>query len=268
MLFSRWFYYFASVPTLLKGIANWPIAIRMFLGLPVQRPVVIELKNGSRFKVRGGMDIWIIKETCLDRDYERNSVPIEDGWVVIDIGAGIGDFAITVAREHPNSIVYAYEPFPESFALLQENIHLNQISNVRAFPYAVGKRSEPMRLDTTTGIAVQHSTARTATSPNSGTFQVPGRSLADIFLTERLSQCDFLKVDCEGAEYDIFMHTDEETLRKMRHICLEYHDGVTPFSHTDLIRFFKEKGFQVKTHPNPAHSNLGLLYASRQSQFP
>lgn len=265
MLFSRWFYYFASVPTLLKGIVNWPIAIRMFLGLPVRQPVVIELKNGNRFKVRTGMDIWIIKETCLDRDYERNSVPIKDGWVVIDIGAGLGDFTITVAREHPNSVVYAYEPFPESFALLQENIKLNQVSNVRAFPYAVGKRSEPMRLDTTTRIAVQYSTARIATSPNPETVQVPGQSLADIFFIERLSQCDFLKVDCEGAEYDIFLYTNEETLRKIRRVCLEYHDGVTAFSHTDLIRLFKENGFQVKIHPNPAHSNLGLLYASRQS---
>ncbi len=263
MLFSRWFYYFASVPTLLKGIANWPIAIRMFLGLPVRKPVVIELKNGCRFKVRTGMDVWIIKETCLDRDYERNSVPIKDGWVVIDIGAGLGDFAITVAREHPGSVVYAYEPFPESFTLLQENIELNRVSNVRAFPYAVGKRSETMCLETTTGIAVQHSTARTATSLNPGAVQVPGLSLADIFLNERLSRCDFLKVDCEGAEYDIFLHTDEETLRKIRHVCLEYHDGVTAFSHADLIQFFKENGFQVKIHPSPAHSDLGFLYASR-----
>ncbi len=220
MLFSRWFYYLVSVPTLLKGIANWPLAIRMFLGLPVQQPVVIELKNGSRFKVRTAIDVWIIKETCLDRDYERNSVPIEDGWVVIDIGAGLGDFAITVAREHPNSVVYAYEPFPESFALLQENIRLNRVSNVRAFPYAVGERSEPMCLETTTGIAVQHSTARTSTISHPDTVQVPGLSLADVLEKERIPQCDFLKVDCEGAEYDIFLHTGAETLRKIKHISL------------------------------------------------
>lgn len=261
MMFSRWLYYLTSVPTLLKGIANWPIALRMLLGHPVQQPVVIELKNGSRFYVRTGMDVWIIKETCLDRAYERHSVPIEDGWIIIDIGAGLGDFAITVAREHPDNVVYAYEPFPESFALLQENIRLNGVTNVRPFPYAVGKQSGMMYLDTATGIAVQHSTARTSAHP--GTVPVQGLSLADLIATERLPRCDFLKVDCEGAEYDIFLHTDEETLRKIAHICLEYHDGVTAFSHTDLVQFFEGKGFRVKTYPNPAHSELGFLHASR-----
>lgn len=265
MLFSRWSYYLASVPTLLKGITNWPIALRLFLGLPVQQPAIIELKNGSQFRVRTGMDVWIIKETCLDRDYERNSVPIEDGWTVIDIGAGLGDFAINVAREHPSSVVYAYEPFPESFALLQENIKLNQVASVRAFPYAIGKQSGTMCLETTMGIAVQHSKASTATGTNPDTLQVPGLSLADILKKENLSRCDFLKVDCEGAEYDIFLHADEESLHKIEHICLEYHDGVTAFSHTDLVRFFEEQGFQAQTHPNPAHSDLGFLYASRQS---
>ena len=48
---------------------------------------------------------------------------------------------------------------PESFRLLQENLRLNGIRNVQAFPLAVGARSGPMQLQTTTGVAVQHSTA-------------------------------------------------------------------------------------------------------------
>lgn len=267
MLLSRWFYYLSSIPTLLLGINNWLTVAALFLGLPVQKPVVIELKNGCRFKVRSPMDVWVIKETCLDRDYERVSVNIVDGWTVLDIGAGLGDFAISIAREHKYSTVYAYEPFPDSFALLQENIALNQIHNVRAFLLAIGAKSGLMYLHTGSREAVRHSTSTidlNANTIHANTIQVPGVTLDQVFeeLGLGLQRCDFLKVDCEGAEYDIFFHVSRETLCKIKHVCLEYHDGVTSYSHADLARFFKDKGFHVEIHPNPAHHQIGFLYAS------
>jgi len=264
MFFSRWFYYLSSIPTLLVGVRNWPSVVAMFLGLPARRPLIIELRNGCRFKVRSAMDIWIIKETCLDRDYERCSVDIEDGWTILDIGAGLGDFAILVAREHPHSAVYAYEPFPESFVLFQENLTLNRISNVRAFPHAIGAQSGPMCLDTGPRAAVQHSTARASANSNEEAVQVLGTTLGRVFEDLGLQRCDFLKMDCEGAEYDILFNTSKEVLCKIKHIALEYHDGITAFSHADLVLFLEEKGLRVKTYPNPVHPELGFLYALNQ----
>lgn len=62
----------------------------------------MKLRNGQQVKVRSLMDIWIVKETCLDKDYEVNGVPIADGWQVVDIGAGLGDFVLSAANERPN----------------------------------------------------------------------------------------------------------------------------------------------------------------------
>ncbi|MDE3091432.1 MAG: FkbM family methyltransferase, partial [Chloroflexota bacterium] len=128
--------------------------LKVFLGVAVAQPVLIELKNGLRFQVRTRMDIWVLKEACLDRQYERASVPIQDGWSIIDVGAGLGDFAVGVAKEHPRSVVYAYEPFPESFALLQENLRLNQIENVTAYPCAIGAQSGSLHLRAVSSEAV------------------------------------------------------------------------------------------------------------------
>lgn len=60
------------------------------------------------------MDVWVVKETCLDRDYKSKGKKIQGGSTIIDIGAGLGDFAILTANEHPNSQVYAYEPYLKS----------------------------------------------------------------------------------------------------------------------------------------------------------
>jgi FkbM family methyltransferase len=204
------------------------------------------------------MDVWIIKETCLDRDYESNATPIQDGWTIIDIGAGLGDFAISVAYEHPRCQIYAYEPFPESYRLLEENIVLNSTNNVVAAPIAIGAQSGKMTLFAT-GAAVQHSTTNTLGPAEA--ISIQGLCLDDVFEVNAIAVCDFMKMDCEGGEFDILFNASEATLKKIKNICLEYHNGVTKFSHTDLMDYLQNRGFQVKTVPNPVHSHLGFLYA-------
>lgn len=210
------------------------------------------------------MDVWIIKETCIDRDYERDHVVIQEGWTVLDVGAGFGDFAISVAREHPDAVVYAFEPLPESLALLEENLSLNEIKNVRRFPWAVSGRTGTLLLRTATGRSGQHTTTGSAGDSLGEAISVSSVTLDQIFSELGLEHCDFLKIDCEGAEYEILFHASEQTLRRIRHVGMEYHDGVAPYSHEDLIRLFEHNGFNVWIRPNPAHRKLGFLFASNR----
>ena len=256
-LIRRIGYYLFSVPTILGQIRNWYVCFNLLFN---KKPVVIRLRNGCRFKVRSLMDVWVIKETCLDRDYEANATSIQDGWTILDVGAGLGDFAISVAYEHPTCEVYAYEPFPESYRLLEENIGLNATDNVIAAPIAVGAQSGQMTLFAT-GAAVQHTT--TNASGPADAISVQGLSLDGVFEGNALVTCDFLKMDCEGGEFDILFNASDTTLGKIRNIGLEYHDGVTSFSHQDLVDYLQQRGFRVKLTSNPVHSHLGFLYAHR-----
>ncbi len=261
MLLSRWIYYLSSIPTLLLGMKDWLKIVAVFLGLHPSQPFLIELRNGYRFRVRTRMDIWIIKEICLDRQYEKASIEIGDRWTIVDIGAGLGDFAVHVAKEHPSTMIYAYEPFPQSFALLQENLRLNRIENVRTFPYALCAHTGPTRFHIASE-AIAHSTALPEDMLTTEYIEVPGITLDRLFADLGLSKCDYVKMDCEGAEYEILFHTSAETLQCIHHLCLEYHDEIGIFSHHDLVRFLAEQGFQVvKLTPCPAHRHLGLLYA-------
>ena len=72
-----------------------------------------------------------------------------------------------------------------------------------------------------------------------------------------------MKMDCEGGEFGILFNASRETLRKIQHLCLEYHDGFTPYTHEDLIQHLEENGFTVRTKPNAVHDYLGYLYAHR-----
>lgn len=250
-------YYWSSIPTLFVGVKNWSALFE----LAARRPTVVTLRRPAlRFHVRGLMDLWIIKETCLDRDYETMGESLQDGWIVLDIGAGLGDFTVHAAYERPNSCIYAYEPFPESYVLLQENLKLNAVENVQAFPYAVGDGRLAQLALARTGEAVQHRTT-SVTNSSAPTLEVPSTTLDQILADNALSRCDFLKIDVEGAEYDILFSTSDVSLSKISRISLEYHEGVTSHSHGELVTFLQNKGYQVKTRPNPVHSHLGLLYA-------
>jgi FkbM family methyltransferase len=266
VLISRWTYYLRSISTLLLRIQPRARVLATFLRL-ARRPFRIQLDDGCRFKVRNRMDVWIIKETCLDRDYERDAVAVEDGWTVVDIGAGLGDFAVCVARRCPRSIVFAFEPLPESFALLRENIEDNGLENVRPFPEAIAGQSGEVFLAAATGVAVQH---RVTMEESKATVRTPVRAvtLREAFEKSGIGRCDFLKIDCEGAEYEILFAADELTLSQIRHIALEYHDGTTPHSHSDLERYLEGRGFRVRRRKNPAHEDLGFLFASKEVRGP
>jgi FkbM family methyltransferase len=138
-------------------------------------------------------------------------------------------------------------------------VRLNRLDNVRAFPHAVGGQASERATIYAVGEAVQHRTA------NAEAVAAPAYSVASLSLEQALGdvpQCDFLKMDCEGAEYAILFNASEAALGKIRRMCLEVHDGVTAHSRQELAQYLRSKGFQVRLEPNPVHGQLGFLYAT------
>lgn len=251
-------YYLGSIPTLILGVKNWWQLPLLAMG---KRPFTLRLQDGTQFAVRSLMDAWIIKETCLDRDYEVHGTPLQPGWTIVDIGAGLGDFSIFAAKKHASNRVIGLEPFPESFDLLNQNIAINGITNITAVPVAVGKENGRMQL-VTSGAAVQHSTSLDDIAAQNATrIDVQTRTLDALFADHGIEQCDFLKLDCEGGEYDILFNASDEALSKISYICMEYHNNITQYSHQDLANFLQKKGFIVQTTVNPVHEDLGFLFA-------
>jgi FkbM family methyltransferase len=259
MRLSALAYYARSIPKVLFGIQPLPQVIGLFLGRSFAQPVTIRLRaSGLKYRVRTAMDVWVIKETCLDRDYERGAA-LQDGWTIIDIGAGLGDFTAYAAWRSPHGAVLAFEPFPESFALLEQNLHLNNAGNVDARPYAVADTPGQLLLNIGSEHAVQHTT----TERGAHAIEVPAITLDSIFEDQVVTNCDLLKMDVEGAEYGILCNASADTLRKIRRIALEYHDHTPAGTHDRLRDFLSAHGFEVTLQPNPVHDHLGYLYAAR-----
>jgi FkbM family methyltransferase len=247
--------------TLLRGVKNIPALLILATRQPSDDSIEIRLRDGERFLVSTLMDAWILKETVLDRQYEQVSLPLQPQWTVVDIGAALGDYAVWAGRQLSAGKLFAIEPFPRSIRLLRENLALNQIENVIVVESAIGGRDGKSGLQLVTGEAVQHSTA--SISALAGSLAVDVMSLGSFFDEMKITSCDYLKIDCEGAEYDILFNSSTDTLACIHRICMEVHDGITPYSRKDMLKFLEEHGFTTHLTLNPVHDELAYLFAER-----
>ncbi len=266
MAFRKYAYYLRSIFTLLSQFENPGLILRIFLGFGGVDVKQVKLKSsGLSFYVRSSMDIWCLKETFLDRFYECAGTPLQDGWTVVDIGAGLGDFSIQAAHAYPHNQVFAYEPFMESFTLLNRNLAANRVGNVQVFQQAVGQTGS-LVLDLSGGEPLQIQSRQSQPAPaetQDRTVEVTSLALNEVFVQNGIRRCDLLKMDCEGAEYDILFNAKVEAMERVQRLVMEYHDGVNGYSHRDLVAFLEQQGFEVRLTPNPVHAHLGYLYACR-----
>lgn len=264
MLLRRYTYYGSSIVTLLAGMRKPLQVAGIFLKTKIPSDTQIELRQtGLKFKVRGKMDVWSLKETLLDRFYERFGFVVQDGWKVVDIGGGIGDYTIFAAYNHPNARVLAYEPFPESFRLLRDNLNLNHIDGVEIFSQAVSGQKSTLQFGASSSDPLSMQTAHGMPAPAGDALQVTAVSLASIVNGPAGGRIDLLKLDCEGAEYDILLNSAPSALEKIDRIVMEYHDGITPFDHDDLVKHLTNCGYKVEWWKNFAHNRIGYLRAQR-----
>lgn len=256
-------YYLKSIFQLIFEFAPLSRILALFAGLRTKGTHLVRLRRwGLQFEVRSAMDVWSIKETFVDRFYERYGRPVGEPWVVVDIGGGIGDFSIIAAHRRPANRVYTFEPFPGSFALLLKNLKRNRLSNVHAFQQAVWSGKGSLALDTSTGEPVQF-ISREIDENTAGRETVPCDSLEGIFAGLEIQRCDLMKIDAEGAEYTILFNTPDSVLSMIDCMIMEYHDAITQHNHTELVDFLRNKGFRVSTVENAVHPDLGYLYAER-----
>ena len=222
---------------------------------------VINMANGVRFKVRvNTSDALIIWEIWRAKVYDDKRIPIHAGDVVVDMGAHIGAFAVRAARLAHRGKVYAYEAASKNYDLLIENRQLNGLENLYIENSAVSNRQGEMPLYTPAGNSILGSLMQ---DTSSFMEMVQATTFSDIITDHGIEQIDFLKVDVEGAEFDILFGCSDETFSKIRRVVIEYHEFEgNKRGHRDLINLLSVHGFKVVVEkgifPQPRWFGTGI----------
>lgn len=186
-------------------------------------------------------DAFIAFEIFNLDEYNEKSIGLED--TVVDIGAHIGCFSLLAAKKSLKGKVIAYEPSPENYNILLKHKKLNRLKNLYIHNKAVSSKNGKLNLFLPPNNHGGNSFF--ADSPKSTTVNTI--SLTQVFQDNRLNKIDFLKIDAEGAEYEILMTTPKKYFEKIEKIALEYHDYF-PTNHNvkELKKFLEENSFKVK----------------------
>ena len=258
---AKLWYYFKSIFELLFGFKNSLQIVRVFLKPSAPGRLTVHLRHSDlRLLVRGKMDIWSVKETFIDRFYTKYGCELGKNWTVVDIGAAIGEFSLYAAAKDPGARIIAYEPFPESVEIFKQNLAMNGIKNVSIIPKAVWMTTTSLELDISLQEPLQITSGATG-KPSAKSIRVEAVSLADVLRSNKLSSVDLVKLDCEGAEFDILLGSRPETIKAFKRIVMEYHDGADGRHHAQLESHLQSLGYRVTSRVNVVHPQIGYLYA-------
>jgi FkbM family methyltransferase len=234
-------------------IANW----RQVLPRAAAGEVVTEirLRRGPVIAAKPENALWPhFSDIWYHRSYTKHC-PIPRGSVVVDIGANVGVFSLFAARTA--RLVYALEPSASNFSLLTSNT--SRTLNIVPLNLACSRSDGRASLDVSSD-PVSFRLAQSGRSTRQEIVDVI--SLGTLFEHYKIERCDFLKLDCEGCEFEIILHTEPSLMLRISCIVMEYHDHLSDScSHRDLLKALREFGFRAVAY-NPKGTQ-GMIAAVR-----
>lgn len=197
-------------------------------------------------------------EVFKRKDYEFDDCFVRENDVVLDVGANIGTFTAYAALKGASKI-YAFEPEEKNFECLKHNVP----------PWA---KLFPM------GIAPEHGeyTFFVDKNPGGHSFidgwstrtgekrKIQCMSIPSFFKQEKIERIDFMKMDVEGAEMDIFESLSLEYFRKIGIIIFELHVFMFPRDRIINLLKYLEKFYRLRIKRQVGVSNLALICLSEK----
>jgi FkbM family methyltransferase len=218
------------------------------------RHLNVHVRSGPSMRVRvrdldGPLRVFGLGE------YDFNVIDWTRVHTVIDAGAHVGSFSLWAAQKTLCRI-HAFEPDPDVFAVLTSNIRRAGLSS-----RVVTRR---LAVAGSAGTAVLHRSrggsdaGSIVVDSGGGDVDVQTLTLADAVADSGFESIDVLKVDIEGAEYEVFKNVSVRLLMNVGAVFVECH-GTPEVSPLGILDKFQKAGFRVATDLDAS----GLLLAWR-----
>jgi FkbM family methyltransferase len=226
---------------------------------------LIEFPGGFRCYTHTSVEEteFIYNEVFVKQEYLGHGVTLEKDACIIDIGANIGIFTLFAKLKNPQAVVHAFEPIPETYAVLKRNVELHRLAGVQAHPFAIGARPAAQRTFTYYPNMAGNSTATPAIKKNQvdALRQGLGKELTEFlfrpetrtasvqtlsgFLRDQgILSVDFLKIDTEGDELEVLRGIEAKDYPAIRKLTIETHSRSLA---RDVSELLVKMGFQVSS---------------------
>jgi len=233
-------------------LQNWPALFLDKAGL--QKTITYRTRSGQQLLCRSRTtDVNEVVVVMSGLEYDPDFLRVANGSVVLDIGANIGTFAVLFDSVNHKTAYrgFAFEPFAANFAMLEENLRLNQLLRFKPVQVAVSNIDGTVRID-------GDAPADAITVSAHGNTEVAASRLSTFATHNEIDRVELVKMDIEGSEYDVF-ESDMAFFEKcVERLVLEYHDR-GPGKSRERVLELLSPGFDAFV----AHGDAvgGIIYA-------
>jgi len=180
---------------------------RFFKPYNLFRGIIKTVSFGS-LKIKLHIDDWIQQNIYFLGEYEGAELKLLNQHLAsnstfIDIGANFGLYTLSASKKITNSgKIICFEPYPENYQALMNNISINNLSKITAENKAVGDSQGKLKLYYQPN---ENNLGMVSASyiENSVVHEVEVISIDEYLKTQPLNKIDLIKIDVEGFEYQV-----------------------------------------------------------------
>ena len=178
-----------------------PRKLRLMIGNYLRnRPVQVYFESNKIYTLR-----WLVNSIVnFTEPYtlELAKKIIKQGDVFVDIGANAGIYSFTLSKiVGQQGKVYAFEPDPRNYKLLEKSIKANSINNIIVYPIAVsdktGQAKFNLDIDSSQSSLIELENRKRVCYKS---IKVPTISLDDFVSKKNIKKINLIKIDVEGGE--------------------------------------------------------------------
>lgn len=221
--------------------------LKKFVGSNVISVTVMDgILKGYRWRFNNRTNNEMILGTWEREMQDIFSRYLKPGNMVYDLGAHQGFLSAVAGKlTGASGKVYSFEPFPYNYNFLSENIHLNNLKNVKTFQAAVSDKAGKVKFSNSI-----HDTANTylKQSPEfkNNLLEVNAISLDALLESKEIAPPDFIKIDVEGAELDVLHGAQRLFFNYSPVVYLETHNVHNPGVDQQCLDWLSEKGYHIE----------------------
>ena len=264
-----------------KAFVNWPTVLKDLAAEKLGRG-----PEELHFQTRGGLKIntpnrpgarvpiyEIFAEDCYRLNWFVGGLA-DHAFNVVDIGGHVGTFACRLAQLFPQATIHSFEPSATTAEFYRRNVEQNGFGGRVIVAQKAVAREEGIAIFDDNGagsgtnglvkdgsrlvdVDYNHASGRTVEVATVG---------FDAVMADFDGPVEVVKIDCEGAEYDLIYGSKPETWDPVRRLVLEYHE-VDDNSWDELKAYFAARGLNVVRH-EPVNDRLGTAWLSRDPLGP
>jgi FkbM family methyltransferase len=186
-----------------------PIKLKYLKHLPPGKVRMHRMLKGKVYYTNPQELLHGLKELFIDELY---NIQLPPNPLIIDCGANIGLSIIYLKKLIPDASIVAFEPDDNNFKLLERNVRSFSFDRVELIKKAVWKEN------TTISFCNEGSMSSRIDSSLNNEYRVEAVKLKN-YLNQNI---DFLKIDIEGAEYEVIKDI-QPNLHFVQKMFLEYH---------------------------------------------